>query len=106
MTHVLIFRPEVEDEAIEAYAWYEARSAGLGEAFLRELYEYAREIAEDPLRYRKIRSDFRRRVFTRFPYAIYFRVEGNTVIILAVVHCARNPNAIARMLHDRNTPEA
>ena len=34
MAAELIIAPEVEQDVAEAYAWYEARRAGLGEEFL------------------------------------------------------------------------
>ena len=34
MAAELILAPEVEQDIAEAYAWYEARRAGLGEEFL------------------------------------------------------------------------
>ncbi len=32
--------PEVEDDAVNAYMWYEAKSLGLGEEFLSVFYTY------------------------------------------------------------------
>ncbi|HHT9107168.1 MAG TPA: hypothetical protein ACFYEF_05425 [Candidatus Wunengus sp. YC63] len=38
MTRNLRFLPEVEDDVIRGYAWYEAKSSGLGEEYLRMFY--------------------------------------------------------------------
>ena len=35
MTHTLRFLAEVEDDAVEGFIWYENKSRGLGEEFLR-----------------------------------------------------------------------
>jgi plasmid stabilization system protein ParE len=35
----------------------------------------------------------RRALVTRFPYAVYFRVEGNTVVVVGVIHGKRHPRA-------------
>lgn len=43
MTYTLRFLPEVEDDAIAAYMWYEEKSHGLGEDFLRMFYAFTTE---------------------------------------------------------------
>ena len=35
MTYDLSFLPEVEEDVISAYSWYEEKARGLGEEFLR-----------------------------------------------------------------------
>jgi len=37
MTYTLRFLPEVEDDVIAGYAWYEEKAPALGEEFLRIL---------------------------------------------------------------------
>jgi plasmid stabilization system protein ParE len=37
-------------------------------------------------KYRELRSGIRRTILRRFPYAVYFAVEENVVVILAVLH--------------------
>ena len=44
MTYTLRFLPEVEEDIIGGYVWYEAKSPGLGEDFLRMFYAGASEI--------------------------------------------------------------
>ena len=44
MNYSVKFRPEVEFDANNAYHWYESKSNGLGEEFLRIFYTNAVEI--------------------------------------------------------------
>lgn len=104
MTHTLRFLGEVEDDAAAAYAWYEARSRGLGEEFLRMFYARAGEIPQNPLLYPVAYGHFRRCLLRRFPYAVYFRVEGTEVVVFGLFHCARDPRAIRKKLQDREEP--
>jgi plasmid stabilization system protein ParE len=85
--------PEAEEELAEAAAWYEARRAGLGVdriAFVDHAFE---EIADAPLACELWHEDrpYRRKIPTRFPYVIFFRVDANTVVIMAVAHSKRRP---------------
>jgi len=70
MTYDLSFLPEVEEDVMGGYAWYEERTFGLGEEFLRMFYARANELSHNALLYRKVYGDFRRCLLRRFPYAI------------------------------------
>jgi plasmid stabilization system protein ParE len=105
MTYTLRFLPEVEEDAIAGYAWYKVKAVGLGEEFLRMFYVCAGEISSNPLLYPKVYRKFQRRLLRRFPYAIYFRIEGNEIIVFGLFHCARDPRTIRAKLQNRNEPE-
>lgn len=101
MTYSLRFLPEVEDDAINAYYWYEAKANGLGEDFLRMFYARASEMIWNPSIYPNVTKNFRRRLLRRFPYAVYFSVDNAQIVIFGLFHCARNPQAINAELRDR-----
>lgn len=101
MTYTLQFLPEVEEDVINGYAWYETKSRGLGEDFLRMFYASANELSGNPLLYPKVYQDFRRRLIRRFPYAIYFTIEDNRIIVFGFFHCARKPQAVKTTLQNR-----
>jgi len=101
MTYTLRFLPEVEEDVINGYIWYEAKSQGLGEEFLRIFYACAGEIPQKPRLYPKVYSEFRRRLLRRFPYAIYFMIENTQIIVFGLFHCARNPQAVNAILQNR-----
>jgi toxin ParE1/3/4 len=101
MTYVLRFLPEVEEDAVAAYAWYEKKSQGLGSQFLRAFYVCADEIARTPLVSPIVHEEFRRRLLRRFPYAVYFRIENSEIVVFGLFHCARSPRTITAALNDR-----
>lgn len=81
----------VEFDIGSVFSWYEAEEPGLGLEFLDQIRLVYRRILENPLGYEKQRSDVRRGLMRQFPYAIYFSIEPETILILAVLHIARDP---------------
>ena len=86
------FHPEARGEFKEATLYYSEKSPSLGLAFYAEV-EYAIEgIVENPILYRVIDEDVRRCLTKRFPYAILYSIEDHYILILAVMHCSREPS--------------
>ncbi len=87
----LVAEPAADLDVEAAFAWYQNERTGLGVEFLDELRVAYGRIADGPLKYRELRSVIRRTLLRRFPYAVYFSVEGEVVVILAVLHAHRDP---------------
>lgn len=104
MTYLLRFLPEVEEDVFNGYAWYEEKAPGLGEEFMRMFHSCIAEIARNPFQYMIIEGEFRRCLMRRFPYAVYFRVNDNQIIVCGSFHCAREPLRIQIQLQNRNDP--
>lgn len=83
--------PAVELDVEAAFDWYEGEQAGLGLEFLDELRVAYQRILDHPLGYQDLRSGIRRALTRRFPFAIYFSVEQETIVIVAVLGAARDP---------------
>lgn len=91
MTRALVFRPQAQAEAVEVRRWYEARRAGLGEEFGAEVDAAVARIVDHPLAFPRVRGETRRVVLMRFPYALYFRITDDSIVILAV-HGRQDPS--------------
>jgi plasmid stabilization system protein ParE len=88
----VIFRPQAVEDIVEAAAWYEAHAPGLGEQLIDEILSATRRAVDDPELFRIVhRTGEVRRVLTnRFPYRIFFSVDGDTLYVHAVLHGARH----------------
>lgn len=87
----LVAEPRADLDVAAAYQWYESERAGLGLEFLHRLRTAYDRIGDDPFKYRELESGIRRALIRRFPYAVYFAVEIDVVVILAVLHVSRDP---------------
>ena len=86
----MVFRPEAEAGVLEARQWYESRREGLGNRFAAADDARVERIIANPLAFPLVRGETRRAVLTRFPYAIYFRIDREDVVVLAI-HGRRDP---------------
>ena len=91
MTPRLVFRPQAEAELLEARGWYESQRAGLGQTFTETVDQALASIVADPLAHPRLHGETRRAVVRRFPYAIYFRVMDEELVVLGVMHGRRQP---------------
>jgi plasmid stabilization system protein ParE len=86
VTRRLVFRPPAESELLHARSWYERQRAGLGRAFAHAVEDVLGSIRQTPLAYPSVRGETRRALVQRFPYAVYFRVLPDEIVVLAVMH--------------------
>ncbi|HYX71294.1 MAG TPA: type II toxin-antitoxin system RelE/ParE family toxin [Nitrososphaera sp.] len=91
MTYKVIVRPEAEREIQEAFDWYEERSEGLGAEFLRTADACLSGVQRNPEAYQLVHSEVRRVLLRRFPYALFYLVREDTIIVLACFHIKRSP---------------
>lgn len=91
MIYSIHVRPEAEVDIEEAAQWYENQQKHLGHDFLDELLTTVKTISENPSLYPKIYRQTHRVILSRFPFGVYYRLENNSIVIVAVMHGSRHP---------------
>ena len=94
----LVSDPRADIDIEAAFEWYERERPGLGLDFVDELRAAYGRIVDGPLKYPQLRSNIRRALLKRFPYAVFFAVEGEIIVVLAVLHTSRDPAEWQRRL--------
>ncbi|HDR15087.1 MAG TPA: type II toxin-antitoxin system RelE/ParE family toxin [Desulfobacteraceae bacterium] len=87
-----------EQEMFDAAVYYELQVAGLGQAFLDRMASAVADIGENPERWPIVMRNIRRRLVHRFPYGLFYRVDADEVVVLAVAHLHRHPTYWAKRL--------
>jgi len=87
----VIVSSAAEIDAAEAFDWYESRSFGLGDRFLRSVRVTLTRIGDAPLAFQLVRRATRRAQVTGFPYSVYFRELGDVIVVVAIFHGKRGP---------------
>lgn len=78
-------------ELDHACAWYEDRREGLGIRFRVRVERTLDQIASHPLHYAEVEEGIREARVPRFPYCIYFAIEGERIVVYSVFHTSRDP---------------
>jgi toxin ParE1/3/4 len=84
-------RPEAEVDLAEAYQWYEERRAGLGDQFLLSVEAILDAIQRHPESFPVVHKQVRRALLRRFPYAAFYAVGDEEIVVLAFFHASRDP---------------
>jgi toxin ParE1/3/4 len=91
MTYRISVRPEAAREIQEAFDWYEGRSEGLGLEFLRAADASLAGVQRTPLAFPKVHKEARRVLIRKFPYALFYIVEEESIVVVACFHARRDP---------------
>lgn len=89
----LVVRHEAEVDTLEAASWYEGERVGLGEEFIGELRATFARVEEAPLQFPLVFRQFRRAILSRFPFGVFFILEGDVATVVAVTHLHRHSSA-------------
>lgn len=87
-------------DLIEGFHFYERQEADLGTYFLDTLYSDIDSLRIFGGIHRKAYKNLYRALSKRFPFAIYYTLELETVRLRSIVDCRRNPSWIRQHLRN------
>ena len=98
MTLPLILSVEAESDFDTTFDWYEEQRAGLGIEFVSHVQAALDLIASRPEMFAPRAENVRRALVRRFPYAVYYRLEPDRIVVLAIVHTSRDSSVWLKRL--------
>ncbi len=87
----VIFTQAARAELIEAQDWYEGEAPGLGRRFRQAINALTERMSANPRQFPVVFQRARRALVRRFPYALFFIVEEQTIFVIACFHASRDP---------------
>jgi plasmid stabilization system protein ParE len=93
----IVILPSACDDLVDGFHFYEDQGEGLGVYFLESLFSDVDSLILYAGIHRKIFGSHRL-LSKRFPYAIYYTIESQTIRVKAVLDCRRNPAVHRRKL--------
>jgi toxin ParE1/3/4 len=91
MSYEIVVRPEAAREIQEAFDWYEEKSDGLGLEFLRAAEACLAGVKRNPFAASEMYQESRRALLRKFPYALFYLIKEEQIIVLACFHIKRHP---------------
>ena len=91
MRYRVIVRTKAENDLKGAFSWYEDKRQGLGHNFLLQVDAGLRFIERNPKVFPPEYKEARKYIVKRFPYKIIYLLDGERIVVLAVIHGKRSP---------------
>jgi plasmid stabilization system protein ParE len=88
----LLIRLEAERDLESGLAWYHEQRPGLGHKFISAFEQAVSGILRFPDSHPCVHGNVRRCLLRRFPYGVFYMVEADCIIVLAVMHASRDPH--------------
>jgi toxin ParE1/3/4 len=85
------FHPGALEEYLGAVSYYADISPRLAESFIKSFESGMEEILAYPEAWPIVEEDVRRYLIKRFPFGIYYCIDGDRIMIYAVTHMSRDP---------------
>lgn len=76
MTYRLVVRRQAKADIRKAARWYESERVGLGRAFVQQIDALLARVRLNPMQYQILHQEIRRAIPRRFPYGLFYRVDG------------------------------
>jgi plasmid stabilization system protein ParE len=93
----ILILDEAEQDLIDGFRFYETREEGLGDYFLNSLFSDI-----DSLHLyagiHPVHFGYYRLLSKRFPFAVYYTVNEDTVSVWAILDCRQEPSSIQSSL--------
>ena len=94
----IVILPSARNDLAEGFRFYDEQEEGLGGYFIESLLSDIDSLQIYAGVHRK-EFGFHRLLSKRFPYAIYYALDSETVFVRAALACRRNPKWRRRKLN-------
>ena len=86
-----------KQDLLEGYFFYEKQREGVGEYFISSLFSDIESLRLYAGVHQKM-FEFYRMLSKRFPYAVYYKIKNDEIVIYAVLDCRQNPKKVEKTL--------
>ncbi len=91
MSYNITIADAAENDARDAFLWYEEQKEDLGSSFEKQFSKAVDSIQDNPLKIQIRYNNTRVFFLKKFPYGIHFNVNDKNILIVAVFHTSQNP---------------
>jgi plasmid stabilization system protein ParE len=99
----LIYTDEAMSDLLTQADWYDGQRPNLGRHFLESVAAAADGLRTFPRQGRVFLGEHRLKLVRRFPFGVFHVLDGERVVVTAVLHLARDPQTLRYLLAQRPT---
>ncbi|MBK9074727.1 MAG: type II toxin-antitoxin system RelE/ParE family toxin [Flavobacteriales bacterium] len=88
---MLIIKPEALEEIRQAHLWYAVQQPGLGDRSREDLRACLQFVVDNPPGFAERKKPYRAALLERFPYVVWYAIEGHDVVVYRVRHEKQRP---------------
>jgi plasmid stabilization system protein ParE len=85
--------PEAESELEAAFAYYDERSPTAAAGFAQSFFALIEQLRTFPQSAPIVREKYHRALFAGFPWAAFYTIEEDLLLIVQVIHDSRSPES-------------
>jgi toxin ParE1/3/4 len=97
----ILITPDASTDIELAYRWYQDIQENTANRFVDDIDATFGKLVEYPRVHRELLLGCRHVRLMDFPYYIYYKIEGDKIVVFLIVHTSRNPRWIKRILRSR-----
>ena len=86
---------------VDGYLFFEKQADGLGSYFLDSLFSDIDSLKIYAGIHTIYFENYRRLLSKRFPFAVYYKIKDDIILVYAILDCRRNPAWIRRKLESQ-----
>lgn len=100
MKRRVLFTEKARNDVDQAYLWYESKGEHLGLEFIERIDEVVEQISNNPMLFAPLIGNVRRVLLEQFPYALFYRVEDDAIVIACLHHKRDTAVSVKRSLEE------
>jgi hypothetical protein len=98
----LFYTNHFEADFGKALAWYDKISPDIGDKFQIAFYNAEERLLQNPLAFSFLKgTKYKRILFKNFPFKMVYKIDGNIIYVMALIHTARLNRFIKKRLKDK-----
>lgn len=84
--------PAAHDEYLAAVLYYLDESPRIAATFVEQIEAGIALVRGNPTTWRTVDGEVRRYLVRQFPFGLYYTIEGEEVVVWAIMHLRRQPS--------------
>lgn len=93
MAYKVVTSSKVHFDIEKGIEWYKEIQIELAKRFLKEVGKIKKTILKNPEKFQVRYSNIRIAFLDKFPFGIHYKIENDTIFLLAIFHFKENPDS-------------